>query len=190
MNLFVEERLILHEIEQFRKCPPMQNMDIPQDIQKCLFFIKEHFYETWLDVNAVKLHCQMKNNNISCRFRFHTGSCLCRYIEDCRLQAALHLLKFPALRVYMIALNIGYTHPESFTRAFRRRLGYPPSIVRRFCLQHDFQATTAQMISPAESMRNLRLLFSKSLQDRSLSPTPEEMSVSSGVPCKSCKIRE
>ena len=164
MHAFAEERFIQHEIEQFQQCLSTQNMDIPQDVQKCLFFIKEHLYETWLDVNAVKLRCQLKNNNISCRFRFYMGSNICEYIEDCRLLTALHLLKFPALRAYMIALNIGYTHPESFARAFRRRLGYPPGVFRQFCLLHGSQGTTAQIVSPAESMRNVRLLFSKALQ--------------------------
>ena len=155
MHVFAEERFIQHEIEQFQKRLSTQNIDMPQDVEKCLTFIKEHLYEPWLDVNAVKQHCQLKNNNISSRFRFHTGSSLCKYIEDCRLLTALHLLQFPTLRVYMIALHIGYTHPESFTRAFRRRFGYPPSVFRRFCSLHDFQETMAHPALPAESMQNI-----------------------------------
>jgi AraC-like DNA-binding protein len=47
------------------------------------------------------------------------------------MQAAMQLLAHEELEIFLIGLGIGYSHEESFTRAFRRRFGCTPSAYRK-----------------------------------------------------------
>jgi AraC-like DNA-binding protein len=73
----------------------------------------------------------VRNNNISTYFKRAVGIGIREYIEDKRMQAAMRLLAHEDLGIFLIGLGIGYSHEESFTRAFRRRLGCTPSAYRK-----------------------------------------------------------
>ena len=155
MDVLVEERFIQQELQRFKKRIQWQDERFPHDVRKALLFINEHLFKDWLDVNAVKQYCKLRNNNISCRFHFYVGSGMRRYIEDNRLLAAMHLLQYPELRIYMIALSVGYTYPESFTRAFRRRLGGSPNVFRQCILKPRLQDFPVLITPLAEAMQTI-----------------------------------
>lgn len=100
---------------------------LPRDVAAVLEFIHAHVFESSLNVNTVKQGCRIKNNNISTRFRIVLGLGIREYIETLRLCAALRLLQDQRFEVYLIAMAVGYEHQETFSRAFRRHFGYPPS---------------------------------------------------------------
>ena len=152
MDVLFEERFIQQELQRFKKCLQGQGESFPHDVRKAQLFINEHLFKDWLDVNAVKQFCKLRNNNISCRFRLYVGSGMRRYIEDFRLLAVMHLFQYPELRIYMIALNVGYTHPESFTRAFRRRLGCSPNDFRQRLLRRSSQEFSVLVTPLTEAM--------------------------------------
>jgi AraC-like DNA-binding protein len=54
-----------------------------------------------------------------------------RLLEEARFQTAIKSLRNSEINITEIAHRIGYTHPENFTRAFRRRVGMSPSKYRR-----------------------------------------------------------
>ncbi len=49
-----------------------------------------------------------------------------KYLERIRLQRAAHLLVMNKVTVLDVALQVGYAHHETFTRAFKRQFGFPP----------------------------------------------------------------
>lgn len=63
-----------------------------------------------------------------CRhFRSSFGQTVCGYVADLRMDAAREKLAGEAITVDQAAYLAGYAHTPSFSRAFRRRFGHPPS---------------------------------------------------------------
>jgi transcriptional regulator GlxA family with amidase domain len=95
-------------------------------IARLLTYVHEHLFEPDLNVKVVKAQCQFYDNNITMRFHNVMGMGLREYIERLRLEAARHLLglSFP---IYVVAMAVGYSYPETFCRAFRRQYGLNPS---------------------------------------------------------------
>ena len=67
------------------------------------------------------------------RYHFHrkfldyTGSTVATYIRNRRLTKAAHILLASKGNVTDIAFSMGYGASEAFTKAFKRRYGFPPS---------------------------------------------------------------
>ena len=101
--------------------------DLPWEIRSMLAYIHEHLLSLDLNVAAVRKACRLANNNVSTRFRCAMGVGLRDYIEAGRMSAAKRLLRYEELEVYLIAMSVGYEHPETFCRAFRRHVGCTPS---------------------------------------------------------------
>lgn len=62
------------------------------------------------------------------------------YIQDRRLQRALQAITAPEsshLRLKQLAHAVGFVHPASFTRAFKKRFGMPPHEVRSLSAYPD-----------------------------------------------------
>lgn len=53
-----------------------------------------------------------------------------QWILERRLQTAATLLERTDLRIKEVAYHVGYRHPASFVRAFRRSLGVSPGVYR------------------------------------------------------------
>lgn len=61
------------------------------------------------------------------------GLSFAKLINEARYRRALALLNDSSLRIDDLARELGYSHPENFTRAFRRRVGVSPRNYRKFC---------------------------------------------------------
>ncbi len=59
-----------------------------------------------------------------------TGTTLMKHAGSCRLQRAANLLLQTESQVKEIAYVVGYQHPSSFVRAFRRKFGVRPTDYR------------------------------------------------------------
>lgn len=79
----------------------------------------------WL---ARKLGCSP--DHLSRSFRVHSGTRLCRYIEDCRLEQAVHLLANSNLKIAAIAWSCGFRSPSYFDRIFMKLRGTTPRAIR------------------------------------------------------------
>jgi AraC-like DNA-binding protein len=79
----------------------------------------------WL---ARKLGCSP--DHLSRCFRKHSGTRLCRYIEECRLEQAAHLLANSDLKIAAIAWTCGFRSPSYFDRIFMKLRGTTPKAIR------------------------------------------------------------
>lgn len=64
-------------------------------------------------------------------FKQETGLCLGAVIAERKLGEAAHLLSATDVVVKEVAYTVGYRHPSSFVRAFRRRFGKSPTQYRQ-----------------------------------------------------------
>jgi AraC-like DNA-binding protein len=120
-------RAIEDELRRFQKKMALEESDLPREIYTIVHYVHEHLFDSDLNVQLIKERCHIRNNNITMRFRFAMGIGLREYIEGRRLQAALSLLKHEGIEIYMIGMSVGYSHAESFNRAFKRAFGHSPS---------------------------------------------------------------
>ena len=64
-------------------------------------------------------------------FKQETGLRLRSVIAERKLGEAAHLLLAADVVVKEVAYTVGYSHPSSFVRAFRRRFGKSPTEYRQ-----------------------------------------------------------
>jgi AraC-like DNA-binding protein len=74
---------------------------------------------------------KMSTSHIQQIFKAQTGTCLGRTLTEERLRRAAALLLEGSLSVKEIAYTVGYQHPSSFIRAFKRFFGQAPSRYRQ-----------------------------------------------------------
>jgi AraC-like DNA-binding protein len=117
-------------LDDFRRSLTELPEDLPWEMREILEHVHENLFDSDLNVSAVRRECRLRNNNISTRFRCSVGLGLRDYIEAARIEAASRLLGHRDLEIYLIAMAVGYDHPETFCRAFQRRKRCTPSEYR------------------------------------------------------------
>jgi AraC-like DNA-binding protein len=80
---------------------------------------------------ALARRCGMNRNKLTRGFREVHGCSIGERLTRLRLEAARRLLDGAELSVSEIAAQVGYSHVQSFSSAFRRHFGVAPSGVRR-----------------------------------------------------------
>jgi AraC-like DNA-binding protein len=109
---------------------PNRSRQFSMEVLRLLRCIHENLFDPELSVKSLKVRCRLRDNNISSRFKWETGSYLNDYIETRRLEAAIALLGRDELSVAEAAHNVGYRHLQTFYRTFRRRYGCTPGVFR------------------------------------------------------------
>ena len=122
MYTFAKEKLIHETLEAFRGSLRRECVQHPVEVSRMVDLIQARLYDERLNVNLVREQCGLRNNNVSSRFRATMGLGPRQYIETRRIGAATLLLPYEQLEIFLIGMHVGYTYPESFTRAFRRCL--------------------------------------------------------------------
>jgi transcriptional regulator GlxA family with amidase domain len=69
-------------------------------------------------------------------FKHETGMQIGRYLLNLRLRKAVHLLETTDMRIKEITFAVGYEHPSSFVRAFRKSHAVSPGSYRKTKSQH------------------------------------------------------
>ena len=72
-------------------------------------------------------------------FNYVYGATPFRYLRDCRLEQARHLLFTSKLAVGEVAHQVGYTSNSSFTSAFRKQFGLNPKTFQLHSHNHPLQ---------------------------------------------------
>ncbi len=118
------------ELDLFRHDPPSYPLGLERQLIVVLKCIHLDPFDPDLCVRQIRDRCRISDNNVSSRFRYRLGLTIPSYIESLRLNAACHLLEATPVRVFDIALTVGYTHPQTFYCAFRRKLSCTPVAYR------------------------------------------------------------
>ncbi len=126
------ERLVIEaHLDQMRGKAPDSLVGTSSDVRRLLEEIHGDPFDPQLSVKCLKKRCNIRDNNISSRFRFTYGITIRHYIEQLRLEAASSLLRQLDVGIFDIALSVGYQNPQTFYQAFRKRFQCTPSDFRR-----------------------------------------------------------
>jgi AraC family transcriptional regulator of arabinose operon len=79
-----------------------------------------------VSVQGLARTLNLSTSRLAHLFKAQTGGPLSHCLLDSRLRKAAHLLKATELRIKEITYVVGYGHPSSFARAFRRRFAVTP----------------------------------------------------------------
>lgn len=110
-------------LDEISTIPP----GLPRQVVRVLSYVHENLFDPALNVKVVKAQCRCHDNNVTLRFHSALGTGLREYIERLRLTAADRLLRGSRYPIYVVAMAVGYTYPETFCRAFQRQFGCQPS---------------------------------------------------------------
>ena len=147
MHIEAQERFIRRELFEFQRNGISTPSDLNRDVEQVLEMIHQLLFDVALNVNEVKRRCGIRNNNISLHFRRQLGVGIHEYIEHQRTSAAKRLLANEDLEIFVIGWAVGYEHPESFTRAFRRHEGCPPSVFRERMFRNNVKKNCREQTS-------------------------------------------
>lgn len=64
------------------------------------------------------------------RYLANAGLTFSKLMEETRRETALRLIEDPTIKLIDVSVELGYSDPAHFTRAFRRWTGVPPSALR------------------------------------------------------------
>lgn len=110
---------------------PANRRELPLDIQRVLSYIEESAFDPKMNVQRIKNHCGLRDNNISSRFRLFMGTTIRDYLESRRMEAATFLLQQSQATIMEVAFAVGYNNLQTFYGAFHRRHSCTPDTYRR-----------------------------------------------------------
>ena len=123
-----KERLVEEVLDEAREILTHVGEDGHPVAVEALSFIHHRLFKESLNANAVYEH--FHTSRFRLRFKQAVGMGVRAYIEHTRLLVAARLLSYPEIDLYLIASAVGYSHYATFFRAFKRRVGTPPSTYR------------------------------------------------------------
>jgi AraC family transcriptional regulator, transcriptional activator of the genes for pyochelin and ferripyochelin receptors len=111
--------------EEQTKCCTISSRD-----KERLEFLRAYISEHYNLPLSLKLLCKLSELNefkLKNGFKQLFGTPVIEYVIQCKLEQARRLLLDKAKNVSEVAYEVGYSSPEYFSRAFKKRYGYSPS---------------------------------------------------------------
>ena len=94
---------------------------------RCLQYVETNFCDPSLDIDAVCGEGYISVSSLQRAFLKHLGVSPMQYVIKLRMDKALGLLMKNELSVREISSLCGFSDEKYFSRAFKKRYGYPPS---------------------------------------------------------------
>ena len=130
------QQFSLAELSQWMKeiCKKMQIIIQEMRSDKTKSFVKkavEHVHSHYMDkdltVEALSQELHVSAAYFSTVFKRETGKSFINYLTDYRMEKALRLLMEEEEKTYIIAEAVGYSDPNYFSYAFKKKFGMSPS---------------------------------------------------------------
>ena len=130
------QQFSLAELSQWMKeiCKRMQRLIQEMRSDKTKSFVKkavEHVHSHYMDkdltVEALSQELHVSAAYFSTVFKRETGKSFINYLTDYRMEKALRLLMEEEEKTYIIAEAVGYSDPNYFSYAFKKKFGMSPS---------------------------------------------------------------
>lgn len=96
-------------------------------------YIHQHLDQN-LSLAILSAQIHLSPSYLSRLFQKTTGITLHRYVIQCRIDRAKHLLQHGNLSIGAISLDVGFANQQHFTRQFRQLTGITPSAFRKTVL--------------------------------------------------------
>ena len=99
------------------------------DMKKAIEYLSEHF-DDGTSVKDVAARFNISEKYFISRFKSITGMPPKKYLIECRMRRAIELLRDRKKTMSEIAQTLGYSDQYSFSKAFKKHYGEPPSAFR------------------------------------------------------------
>ena len=120
-------RLAGETLERIRELRRQASVRVAQLLE----VIEQRLLDPDLDVNDLLRECGLRDPNVLTLFAAEVGFTPKAYILDNRMELAARMLVGSTLRVWRIGVQVGYLHPGSFGRAFKKWSGKTPGQFRQ-----------------------------------------------------------
>lgn len=94
-------------------------------------YICDNYDDIDLSITKISNNIYLSPAYISTIFKEETGKTINRYISEYRLTKAKDLLKSPDIKINDVALKVGYSDGNYFTKIFKKETGLTPSEYRK-----------------------------------------------------------
>lgn len=133
-------------------------MNMLESMNKTIEYIEAHLLEE-LHMSAIAKVAGTSESDIQKTFYALTGISIVEYVRRRRLSLAGFELQKGEKSVLEVALEYGYTSPDSFTRAFRQMHGITPSAVKKGgCLLKSYGKITFVLTIKGVNAMNYKIL--------------------------------
>lgn len=90
-------------------------------------YVQNHYEDSSLSVKEISKAVYLTPNYLSNLFKREMGYSLVEYIREVRIKNSLPLLQDNSLKLYHIALKVGFTDANYYAKMFKKIMGYTPS---------------------------------------------------------------
>jgi AraC-like DNA-binding protein len=122
---------IERELERVLVDLPQASGTSSRHVRDLVRYVHAHLFDSGLNVAVARHECGLRDNNVSSLFRHEVGCSIKDYIDRLRMDAARRLLQHQRFSVFEIGQSLGYTHPQTFYRVYRRYFASAPASDRR-----------------------------------------------------------
>ncbi len=96
-------------------------------VKEALRYIDRHYGDPDISVSSVARSLGISEGHLSHEFKKETSRTLGSYLTDCRIHAAMELLRDCRNKVYEVAERVGYRDITYFSATFKKVVGMTPS---------------------------------------------------------------
>jgi AraC-like DNA-binding protein len=119
----------LMEVMQYFEYEQQTNVKIPIPIQEAISFIEKN-YDQDIGLEDIVEVSQLSKYHFTRLFAKYTNQTPIQYVTKIRMQQAIELLKQKELSIEEIAIAVGYTNANYFSKVFKQLLHITPSKYR------------------------------------------------------------
>lgn len=94
-------------------------------IHKVLHYIKMHYSEP-ITLSAMAEMLEVSEGHLSRTFQKRVGMSFIQYLIKVRMEMAVQLLQSQNLKIYEVAMRVGYTNADQFSKMFKKIMGKSP----------------------------------------------------------------
>lgn len=96
-------------------------------VKRAVEHVHSHYMDKDLTVEALSQELHVSAAYFSTVFKRETGKSFINYLTDYRMEKAIRLLMEEEEKTYIIAESVGYSDPNYFSYAFKKKFGMSPS---------------------------------------------------------------
>lgn len=108
-----------------------KNHNRPTSILNAINYINSHLHDPLLSIDILAEVAGFSRYHFSRQFLQSVGMAPGEYVADVRIKEALRLLRETKLPVKEIAFKCGFVDPNYFCKAFRKKTGMAPGVLRK-----------------------------------------------------------
>lgn len=128
-SLDLLEEYLLSSVESFDTGSNDQSADSGK-IREIIRFTHAHFHEKGFGIHAISEHVKLSETYLCSYFKKQRSQTIKEFITATRLDKAKELLREPDLKLFEVAVRLGFTDANYFTTFFKRYAGVTPSEYR------------------------------------------------------------